>query len=179
MKKVLVVYWSHDGHTARISRRICETIRAEGHEAVMMEIMEASREGVDLESFDVILLGCAVRYGAFHKEFVKYVTKNKEILDRKPNSFFNVCAIARNPVKATLEGNVYARKFVESSPWKPKEVKCFAGKVDYPNLRAFDAYCIQLIMMMTKGPTDRKSVSDFTDWEDVSRYARHCLELTA
>ena len=36
---------------------------------------------------------------------------------------------------------------------------------------------IQLIMKMTKGPTDPKSVIDCTDWADVKGYADHLLEL--
>ncbi len=178
MKNVLLVYWSHDGHTARVARRICETIRAEGHQITVMPVMEAAREGVELEKFDIIILGCAIRYGKFNPVFIDFVNKNKAILDSKPNSMFNLTAIARNPVKARVEGNVYARKFMENNAWKPKEMKCFAGKVDYPNYNLFDAYCIRLIMMMTKGPTDMRSTTDFTDWEDVTAYAKHCLTLS-
>ena len=36
MKSVLVLYYSHGGHTARIARRIWETIIAEGHKADLM-----------------------------------------------------------------------------------------------------------------------------------------------
>ncbi len=177
MKNVLIIYWSHDGHTARISRRICEVIEAEGHKATMMHVMEAEREGVDLDSYDIILLGCAIRYGEFNKQFVNFVNKNKAKLDAKPNSMFNITAIARNPEKATVAGNVYARKFMENNPWKPHEMKCFAGKVDYPNCGPVDGFLIRLIMMMTKGPTDKHSVNDFTNWDDVEAYARHCLTL--
>ena len=47
MKKVLVVYDSRSGHTARIARRIWETVIAEGNQADMMHVLEADREGVD------------------------------------------------------------------------------------------------------------------------------------
>ena len=177
MKNVLVLYWSHDGHTARVSRTICETIRAEGHNAEMMSVIEADREGVDLSRFDVLILGAAIRYGRFNKTFVQFVNKHATEIDAKPNSFFNITLIARKPEKATLEGNVYARKFVQNSLWKPREVKCIAGRVDYPNWSWFDAVQIQLIMSMTKGPTDRTVVRDYTDWDDVRAYARHCLTL--
>jgi len=36
---------------------------------------------------------------------------------------------------------------------------------------------IQLIMKMTHGPTDRRTVIDYTDWADVDAYGRHVLEL--
>ena len=47
MKSVLVLYYSHGGHTARIARRIWETIIAEGNRAVRRGIVEADGEGVD------------------------------------------------------------------------------------------------------------------------------------
>jgi menaquinone-dependent protoporphyrinogen oxidase len=34
-----------------------------------------------------------------------------------------------------------------------------------------------MIMKMTKGPTDPKTVIDYTDWEDVRAYGRHLLSL--
>ena len=177
MKKVLVLYWSHDGHTARVARTICETIGAEGHCAEMMNVIEADREGVDLDRYDIIVMGAAIRHGHFSKLFIDFANKNAGKLSSKPNSFFNLTLIARKPEKATLEGNVYARKFVQNSLWKPQEVKCFAGKVDYPNWSFFDAIQIQLIMSMTKGPTSRNVVCDYTNWDDVKAYARHILTL--
>ena len=44
---VLVAYYSHAGHTARIARTIMETIVAEGHACDMVDMMEAVREGVN------------------------------------------------------------------------------------------------------------------------------------
>ena len=203
MKNVLIIYWSHDGRTARIWAdwfRLVWTIGAIVVSAAVASLLvkafvdifgvarcrleeqlsnmpEAEREGVDLDSYDIILLGCAIRYGEFNKQFVNFVNKNKAKLDAKPNSMFNITAIARNPEKATVAGNVYARKFMENNPWKPHEMKCFAGKVDYPNCGPVDGFLIRLIMMMTKGPTDKHSVNDFTNWDDVEAYARHCLTL--
>jgi menaquinone-dependent protoporphyrinogen oxidase len=34
-----------------------------------------------------------------------------------------------------------------------------------------------MIMKMTDGPTDPKSVIDYTDWEDVKAYADHLISL--
>ncbi len=179
MKTVLVVYDSRSGHTARIARRIWETIIAEGHQADMMHVLEADREGVDWNKYDLVICGAPVLYGVFRKQFLAFVYRWKAVLDAKPNSFFNVTVIARNPAKATPEGNVYCRKFLENNPWHPKDVKCFAGKVDYPNWSWIDAKLIQMIMKMTKGPTEMTAVIDYTDWEAVEDYARHCLTLEA
>lgn len=179
MKSVLVVYQSRTGHTARIARRIWETVIAEGNQADLMTAMEADREGVDWNKYDLIIAGAPVFYGKFNHDFLAFVNRYKSILDAKANSFFSVSVVARTPAKATPEGNVYTRKFLQNNPWKPKDVHCFAGKVDYPNWTWFQVKAIQMIMKMTKGPTEPTAVIDYTNWDDVAEYAKHCLTLNA
>jgi menaquinone-dependent protoporphyrinogen oxidase len=84
---------------------------------------------------------------------------------------------ARSPEKATIEGNRYMQKFLEKSPWRPRDLKVLAGKVDYPNWGRLDTLAIQMIMKFTGGPTDRTTVKDYTDWDEVTAYARHVLAL--
>lgn len=177
MKSVLVLYYSRSGHTARVARRIWETLVAEGNQADMMDVIEADREGVQWDKYDLYIVGCPVLYGTYPKPFYEFVGKHKDMLNAKPHSFFNVSVVARTPIKATPEGNRYMQKFLQKSPWVPRDVKCIAGKVDYPNWGWLDTKMIQMIMKVTKGPTDPTAVIDYTDWEDVKTYARHCLTL--
>ena len=177
MKSVLVLYFSLRGHTARVARRLCESIAAAGGRADMMELKEAVHEGVDWNRYDVIVLGAPVIYGTYDKAFLEFVREHKSQLDAKPNSFFNVSVVARTPAKATVEGNRYMQKFLQLSPWKPKDLKVIAGKVDYPAWRWYDVLMIQMIMKMTHGPTDRRTVIDYTNWNDVDAYGRHVLGL--
>ena len=58
MKSVLVLYYSRSGHTARVARRIWETVIAEGNQADMMSVMEADREGVQWDKYDHFIVGC-------------------------------------------------------------------------------------------------------------------------
>lgn len=177
MRSVLVLYCSLRGHTARVARRICESVTAAGGRAEMMEVKEAAHEGVDWNRYDVVVVGAPVIYGTYDAEFLRFVSDHKAQLDAKPNSFFNLSVVARTPAKATVEGNRYMQKFLRISAWKPKDRKVIAGKVDYPAWRWFDVVMIQMIMKMTHGPTDRRTVIDYTNWNDVEAYGRHVLEL--
>jgi menaquinone-dependent protoporphyrinogen oxidase len=177
VKSVLVIYCSLRGHTARVARRICESVRAAGGRGDMMDLNEAIHEGVDWDAYDVVALGAPVVYGTYDKAFLKFVKDNKANLDAMPNSFFNLSVVARTPEKATVGGNRYMQKFLQLSPWKPKDLKVIAGKVNYPAWRWFDVIMIQLIMKATHGPTDRRAVIDYTDWKDVEAYGRHLLRL--
>ena len=116
-------------------------------------------------------------YGSYDKSVFAFVDQYQQQLEAKPNSFFSVNVVARNPEKRIPENNKYLQKFIELSAWKPKDVKVIAGKVDYPSWRWYDRWMIQLIMKMTDGPTDPKAVIDYTDWQDVNVYAEHLTEL--
>lgn len=177
MTSVLVIYMSRQGHTARVARRLCEAIDDAGGSGSMMDVREAAHEDVDWDRYDVVVLGAPVLYGTYHKDFLSFVAANRDKLEGKPNSFFNVSVVARSPEKATPEGNRYMQKFLEISPWKPRDLKVIAGKVDYPSWPWYERLIIQMIMKMTHGPTDPGTVIDYTDWDDVRAYARHVMTL--
>ena len=177
MKNILIVYYSRKGHTARMVRTIEDHLKEMGHNVTVMPVSEALLEGVDWDKYDFVLCGFPVLYGTYHPNVYEFVRNNCTRLDRKPNAMFNVTVVARSPFKATVEGNRYMQNFLTRSPWRPKDLKCFAGKIDYPNLNFFDKKCIQLIMKITNGPTDPTMWIDFTDWDDVKRYAEHIGKL--
>jgi menaquinone-dependent protoporphyrinogen oxidase len=177
MKSVLVLYWSRGGHTARIARRICEGIAAAGGRGEMMDLNEATHEGVDWGRYEVVVLGAPVLYGTYHQDVFEFINAHQASLEAKPNSFFNVSVVARTPEKATVEGNRYMQKFLQLSRWRPRDLKVIAGKVDYPSWSWYETLMIQMIMKFTKGPTDRRAVIDYTQWDDVRDYGEHLLSL--
>ena len=80
--------------------------------------------------------------------------------------------VARKLEKNSPNTNPYIKKFLKISKWIPKKIAVFAGKVDYPNYGFFDKYIIQLIMFITKGPTDTSKSYEFTDWSKVDDFAK-------
>jgi menaquinone-dependent protoporphyrinogen oxidase len=179
MTSLLVLYWSRRGHTAKIARHVRDGAIAAGARADALDLRDAMRTGVDWDRYDVVALGAPVIYGTYDKPFLRFVAANRTRLDAKANSFFNVSVVARTPEKARVEGNRYMQKFLELSPWKPKDLKVIAGKVDYPAWRWYEVFMIRLIMKYTDGPTDRLAVIDYTNWDDVAAYGRHLVTLAS
>jgi menaquinone-dependent protoporphyrinogen oxidase len=177
MTSVLILYMSRGGHTARIARRLCDSIASAGGRAEMMGLVEAAREGVEWSRYDVVVLGAPVLYGKYDASVMDFIAQHRAQLEARPNSFFNVSVVARTPAKATVDGNRYMQKFLQRSPWRPRDLKVIAGKVDYPAWPWLDRCMIRLIMKMTDGPTDTKAVIDYTDWNDVRAYGEHLLTL--
>ncbi|GLS84822.1 menaquinone-dependent protoporphyrinogen IX dehydrogenase [Paraferrimonas haliotis] len=177
MSKQLILYYSQGGHTAHICRTMMEHIRALGHDCDMMHLQEAASAGVNWDTYDAVALGSCVLYGSYHQSVFDFVEANKSQLEAKPNSFFSVNVVARNPEKRVPDNNKYLQKFITLSSWQPQNVKVIAGKVNYPAWKWYDRMMIQLIMKMTNGPTDPSSVIDYTDYDDVKAYAESLVKM--
>ena len=165
----LIIYSSTDGHTKTICERIINSLN-EIDSAKLVSLKEAMK--LDLSNFDKIIIGASIRYGKHSNELYKFIEKNKNILEQKQSVFFSVNVVARKPEKNTAETNPYIKKFLKISNWKPKNIRVFAGKVDYPNYNFFDKYVIKFIMFMTKGPTDTSKSYEFTEWSKVDDFAK-------
>jgi len=169
MQSVLIVYATTDGHTRKICERMQERLRSTGTQVTLTEIADAGL--VDPSRYDCIAVGGSVRYGKHDARLQEFMLHYEGLLKEKYCAFFSVNLVARTPEKRTVDGNVYARKFLEALPYHPDEVEIIAGKLDYPSYGFLDRLMIRLIMKMTGGPTDPKAVIDYTDWDGVDQFA--------
>lgn len=174
MPNTLIVYATTDGQTRKISERIRRGLRDKGLDATMVDIGNAS--GVDPADFDGLIAGASVRYGKHDAGMARFFDHHRQSIDRIPNAFFSVNLIARKPEKRDLAGNKYLRKFLDRLAFSPTHVEIIAGKLDYPRYRFIDRIMIQMIMKITGGPTDGKSVIEYTDWSQVDRFARRMAD---
>ena len=169
MSNSLIIYSSTDGQT----KIICEKIKnfSKNSESIKLISLEEAND-FNLQSYENIIIGASIRYGKHNKNLYKFISSNKETLEKKRSAFFSVNVVARKPEKNTPETNPYMKKFLKISNWKPDKLGVFAGKVNYPNYGFFDKYIIRLIMFITKGPTDTTKSFEFTDWSKVEDFAK-------
>ena len=169
MSGSLIIYSSTDGQT----KIICEKIKnfSKNSESIKLISLEEAHD-FNLQSYENIIIGASIRYGKHNKNLYKFISSNKETLEKKRSAFFSVNVVARKPEKNTPETNPYMKKFLKISNWKPDKLGVFAGKVNYPNYGFFDKYIIRLIMFITKGPTDTSKSFEFTDWSKVEDFAK-------
>ena len=173
--RLLIIYSTIDGHTLEICERIAAIVRDAGHEAELAEVAAVS--AAQLDACDRVVIGASIRYGKHRPSVFRFIDANLPLLDSKPNAFFSVNIVARKPEKNGPDTNPYLRKFLRKTPWKPKLLGVFAGRLDYPRYRPFDRMMIRLIMRLTDGPTDPSAVVDFTDWQQVDRFAQSIVDL--
>ncbi len=170
MTQVAIVYATTDGHTRRICERLQRVIETGGDRVTLLPIAQAG--AADLAVFDKIVVGASIRYGKHSPLVAEFVDANRAVLDARPNAFFTVNIVARKPNRNRPETNPYLKKFLRQVHWQPKALEVFAGKLDYPRYGTLDRMMIRFIMWMTRGPTDPRSVVEFTDWNRVEAFGR-------
>lgn len=166
---ILIIYSTTDGHTLLICRRLQAKLELPGHCVTLVALTDSA--GLDLRSFDKIVVGASIRYGKHRPELVEFLQRNGPTLSTRSNAFFTVNVVARKPEKNQPDTNPYMVKLLKQLSWRPGRLAVFAGKIDYPRYGFFDRQIIRFIMWVTNGPTGRRDVVDFTDWAQVDGFA--------
>jgi menaquinone-dependent protoporphyrinogen oxidase len=168
-EKIGIVYATVDGHTLKICNKIVKTLQEQNKNVELFTIDSFHKKVTD---FDKLIIGSSIRYGVHDKQIIEFINKNKAELDTIKTAFFSVNLVARKPEKSAPETNPYVVKFFKSITWKPTMVEVFAGMLDYKKYKTFDRIMIQFIMWMTKGPTDKNTKIEYTNWEKVTQFGK-------
>lgn len=175
MSKILLTYFSVYGQT----RKICETLQGElARQGVTAELRPLDEAQAGLDAYDAIVIGASIRHGKHNPAVFDFIARHRALLEAKPSGFFSVNLVARKPEKNTPATNPYVKAFVARSPWKPKLLAVFSGNLDYQRYKPFDRAAIRFIMFLTRGPTDPQTNTEFTDWNEVRRFAGQIAALT-
>ena len=172
--KIGIIYSTVDGQTLKICNKLREVLKQNDQEVDLVSIDEFNE---DITKYDKIVIGASIRYGVHNPKIIEFIKTNKILLDSIKTAFFSVNLVARKPEKSDPETNPYVVKFFQTINWKPTVVKVFAGKLDYKKYSFFDRKMIQLIMWMTKGPTNTDAEIEYTNWEKVNEFAIELINL--
>ena len=172
--KILILYSSIDGHTKKICSFISNKLK-QNHIIEMSEIN--NDQNVKFDIYDFIIIGASIRYGTYRKSFLKFINENHIELQNSKSAFFSVNIVARKKEKNSINTNPYIKKFFRLSKWKPNIVEVFAGKLDYPKYNFFNKNIIKFIMWVSNGPTQTDTVVEFTNWNDVKKFANKINHL--
>lgn len=166
--KIGMLYSTVDGQTLKICTVIKEVLVEKGNSVELFSIEDFKGKVTD---FDTFIIGASIRYGKHNPKIIEFINQNKAALEKTENAFFSVNLVARKPEKASPETNPYFIKFLKTIDWIPKTSAVFAGKLDYQKYPFADRLMIQLIMWMTKGPTNSNAKIEYTDWDKVKEFA--------
>lgn len=168
-KRTIIIYSSVDGQTKKICCHIKNILILNNHLADAISVNDLPQE---ITSFDKIIIASSIRYGKHNEQIEKLIKENSEFLNSKKTAFISVNLVARKAEKSKPDTNPYVIKFFNSIEWKPTLAAVFPGKLDYKLYSFRDRLLIKLIMLMTKGPTNSKTVIEYTNWTEVDEFAK-------
>jgi menaquinone-dependent protoporphyrinogen oxidase len=166
--RIGILYATVDGQTLKIAKVIEQVLVAHGNTVELFSIDDFDKKIADYDKF---IIGSSIRYGKHNPKIIEFINNHQKELNKIKNAFFSVNLVARKPERATPETNPYFIKFLQNIDWIPNTSAVFAGKLDYQKYPFTDRLMIQLIMWMTKGPTNSKTNIEYTDWNKAKEFA--------
>lgn len=172
MKRILIVYGTSHGQTARIVRRIAEVLESM-HFTVTCRRGDELRDDAPLDGFDAVLVAASVQLGRHQRYIELFARQHAIMLAALPSAFVSVCgALGGTSTNGEREAAKYREDFVRRTGWHPARSWSVAGRVAYTEYRFLLRLVMQFISWRTGRSTDTSRDHEFTDWSHVERIAR-------
>lgn len=175
MANVLIVYATGDGQTAKIARRVAETLAARGHAAELFDAGHPS-DGLDLRRFQAAIVGAPIHARGYPRSIVRFVREHRQFLERVPSAFFSVgLAVQSRTSDGRAQTLEVVEGFVERTGFRPERVELFAGALLYTKYNPLMRFVMRRIVTKEGGDTDTSRDYEYTDWRAVERFAQTFL----
>lgn len=167
---MLVAYDSKLGSTAEVAKFMGSVLSEQGASIAVKPLSEVD----DLDAYDSVIIGSAIRYDRWLPNAKTFVIENKKTLSKVPVSFFFTCLTLAKPTPAALlKAEGYAEKLRSLAPEvKPVAVGGFAGVLQFVRT----PWPARLALRMLSIATGVKE-GDYRDWEAIRSWTLSQCEL--
>jgi len=170
MPRTLILYATTEGQTGRIAERMADVLRQRGH-LVEARRADAGDPGPDPAGYDGVIVGASIHYGRHPGYLKKLVRAQRAALEARPNAFFSVSLSAGGPGAKPEAARRYLEKFLRQAGWRPQQSATLAGALQYSKYGAFKRALMILFVALAGGDTDASRDYEYTDWNEVRRFA--------
>ena len=169
MSRILVIYGTTEGQTAKIARCLGDALRAAG---VSADVMNAAADRPDARRYDAVIVAASVHAGGYQRAVRRWVRAQAEVLNDKPTAFVSVCLGVLQPdARVHQELSAIVDRFVRSTGWRPGTIKYVAGALAYSRYNWLTRLAMVRIVRKAGGDTDTSRDYEYTDWVDVRAFA--------
>ncbi len=171
MKKLLIVYGTGQGQTAKVAQRMAERARKNGY---YVDVFQGNKlpAGFSLVGYDAALIGASIHLNRYQKYMSDFVQKRRQALQVIPSAFFLVSLSARGQTEKDRERTQrYIAKFTRKTGWQPGMIATFPGALPFSQYGWYLKLHMKIVMRLAEPqlPLDRDY--EFTDWDAVDRFA--------
>jgi len=161
MARVLILYATVEGHTARIAQRIASGLAGAGHGVELHRVVR-TEAALDLATYAGVIVGASVHYGRHPGHLRALLRKHRTALAARPGAFFSVSLSANER---------YAARFLGQVGWRPQQTATFAGALQYRKYGPIKRVVVKAFAAIGGHDTDTSRDYDYTNWKAVDSFA--------
>ena len=174
--RVLIIYGTSYGQTAKIAARIEAGLLRRGH--LVTAVNAALSAPPPLLSFDGIVVGSSIIARGHQKTIERFIRANITQLNSTPCAFYSVSASAASKDPAGRKAAERVRdEFLEKMGWQPQLRTSVAGAINYTRYNFLLRWYMKRASAQNGGDTDTSRDHEYTDWLQVESFARAVAQL--
>jgi menaquinone-dependent protoporphyrinogen oxidase len=177
MARILVLYATSEGQTARIAHGIAMRLRFDDFVA---DVVQAGTADPRPSDYDGIIIAGSIHVGGYQKPIARWLRAHVMEIGDRPTAFVSVClAVLSKQEKARDEARAIPRRFVDGLGWHPTLIKVVAGALPYTKYSFFTRWIMKRIVSEAGGDTDTSRDYEYTDWKDLRDFTDRFAKLVA
>ena len=171
MARVLLIYATREGHTAKVAARIADVIRRRGAAVELVDAADGAA-GIDPRDFDLLVFGASMHAGGLEREIVEFVDRHRDTIAARERAFFLVLlsVATRDPALRKKSLADARAKFASQIDVDFGEIEMIAGALAYSKYRWPIKSIMRRIAREAGGDTDTSRDYEYTDWAAVEAY---------
>ena len=149
MARILVLYATSEGQTARIAHGIAMRLRFDDFVA---DVVQAGTADPRPSDYDGIIIAGSIHVGGYQKPIARWLRAHVMEIGDRPTAFVSVClAVLSKQEKARDEARAIPRRFVDGLGWHPTLIKVVAGALPYTKYSFFTRWIMKRIVVRGRG----------------------------
>ena len=169
MSRILVLYGTTDGQTAKIAGSLGNALRTQGSD---VDVVEAGRDAPGPEGYAGIVVAASLHAGGYQRPVRQWVRTHAHVLNEKPTAFLSVClAVLQQEPKVQQDLSGIIGRFLTVTGWQPTVTKPVAGALLYTRYNPIKRWVMRRIVQKGGGDTDTSRDYEYTDWNDLRTFA--------
>ena len=177
MAKILVLYGTTDGHTAKVAATVAEELRTAG---ASVDVVEAGTNEPAPEDYAGVIVAASVHVGGYQRSVRQWVRRHAETLRRKPSAFLSVSlGVLQGDPQVQREVEAIVTRFLRATQWDPAMVQNVAGAVLFTRYNLIKRWIMKRIVAKAGGATDTSRDYEYTNWSDLRAFAERFNRIVA
>ncbi len=172
--RVLILFATREGQTQKVATRIAAYLDRAGAKPELVNAGDgAATDRLNLDAFDLLVFGASMHAGGIESELVDFINRNAAQIQAQANSFFLVLlsAATQDPkLRASWLADARARMSAQLKVSFP-DPEMIAGALRYSKYPLPLKWVMKRIAKQAGEGTDISRDYEYTDWQQVERYA--------